>query len=55
MTTAEAKALGLMTGTGLDGAVGLSSAYSFDYNAPTTPVAAGQMMLLGRWSTKSAK
>ena len=40
VTTAEAKALGQMTGAGLDGAVGLSSAYSFDYNAPTTPVAA---------------
>ena len=47
VTTAEAKALGLMTGTGLDGAVGLSSAYSFDYNAPTTPVAAGQYDAIG--------
>ena len=34
VSTAQAKALGQMTGTGVDGAVGLSSAYSFDYNAP---------------------
>ena len=47
MSTAEAKALGQMTGTGLDGAVGLSSAYSFDYNAPTTPVAPGQYDAIG--------
>ena len=56
VTTAEAKALGLMTGTGLDGAVGLSSAYSFDYNAPTTPVAAGQYDAIGALEhVKSAK
>jgi hypothetical protein len=47
VSTAEAKALGQMTGTGLDGAVGLSSAYSFDYNAPTTPVASGQYDAIG--------
>jgi hypothetical protein len=47
VTTAEAKALGQMTGTGLDGAIGLSSAYSFDYNAPTTPVASGQYDAIG--------
>lgn len=47
VTTAEAKALGQMTGTGLDGAIGLSSAYSFDYNAPTTPVAPGQYDAIG--------
>jgi hypothetical protein len=47
VTTAEAKALGQTTGTGLDGAIGLSSAYSFDYNAPTTPVAAGQYDAIG--------
>jgi hypothetical protein len=47
VTTAEAKALGQMTGTGLDGAIGLSRAYSFDYNAPTTPVAPGQYDAIG--------
>jgi hypothetical protein len=47
VTTAEAKALGQMTGTGLDGAIGLSSSYSFDYNAPTTPVAPGQYDAIG--------
>ena len=47
VTTAEAKALGQMTGTGVDGAIGLSNAYSFDYNAPTTPVAAGQYDAIG--------
>ena len=36
-----------MTGTGLDGAIGLSSAYSFDYNAPSTPVAPGQYDAIG--------
>jgi hypothetical protein len=47
VTTAEAKALGQTTGTGLDGAVGLSSAYAFDYSAPTTPVAGGQYDAVG--------
>jgi hypothetical protein len=50
VTTAEAKAMGLAGGTGVDGMVGLSSHYSFDYNAPTTPVAPGQYDAIGAFA-----
>jgi hypothetical protein len=49
VSTAEAKALGQVSGngSGIDGYVGLSSAYSFDYNSPTTPVGRTQYDAIG--------
>jgi hypothetical protein len=47
VTTAEAKGLGLMSGTGVDGAMGLSSAVSYDFNAPTTPMQSNQYDAIG--------
>jgi hypothetical protein len=50
VTTAEAKGMGLASGTGVDGMIGLSSRYSFDYNAPATPVASGQYDAIGAFA-----
>ncbi len=47
--TAEAKAIGLLApgSTYVDGHIGMSSAFSWDFNAPTTPVGAGQYDAIG--------
>jgi hypothetical protein len=47
VSTAEAKALGLMANTGVDGSIGLSSAVSYDFNVPSTPMAPNQYDAIG--------
>jgi hypothetical protein len=47
ITTAEAKGLGLMSGTGVDGAMGLCSAVPYDFNAPTIPMQSNQYDAIG--------